>query len=813
VAPSKELRFAVVFNGGVSLAVWMGGVTHELNLMRLASAGVEGGQDAAALTAWRAILHECKRTVVVDLIAGTSAGGLNGALLAAAVAGGSDLSSMRTTWLHLPSLDTHKLTRDYKNPRPGEESAPTSVLSGEYFTDSIRNTFEDIARSHGGGDSQPPAQDCTLLVTATALKSAPTRLALAGGDAVQTVDGRRVYRFERRGNDWNDFSGRKAALSLAARASASFPGAFAPVPETEELASCRNDPQNTSPPTWLADGGILDNAPFEPILETLLDRPMDEPFERSVLYVTPGVSAPSGVDASEKDGRPPTAPKLPKVLGWVASAMREPDQRLDRDALERAFDLMNIAQSQPFVVLRDYLQSPTTFLAENRDPLHTAAAAIFSRYRSNRALALRDWLTKNSGLEMSPLTLRWSVGATVADDDLATLLPSSADALEYDAARQWNWGVSTADRVLRWWGRAMNLLPNAADGNAVGDAMESTNRERQWTSDRWDQLAACVRGSDSPMPPDLQVAAMKRFYFDETPSLNALLSGSIRSAAQAISDAVPGVSPRDLINLSLDIEVVSKAFDWGADEFDAPVFTYTNLTPANTPPTPAERTGGRDGLGQPLIDLGDLDPAENSDWPSRKLYGERWGHFGAFSGPDQRRHDWLWGRIDGADQLSRQLLSTANVDAETCRKLRERLKDAILVAEGVSEETVIAQAKIAYEMTPLELAKKMIEAPTGPPTVQNLVQTVLLMTQPQKSVRRLLWACLTPIYPSNEVKAWSPLLRGAAPVMWTASYPARALVFWYGRRQVRKAAARSINIRQDEVGAQAEGRPARRVSP
>lgn len=37
-----EIRIALVLNGGVSLAVWMGGVTHELDLIRRAS----GGSDA-----------------------------------------------------------------------------------------------------------------------------------------------------------------------------------------------------------------------------------------------------------------------------------------------------------------------------------------------------------------------------------------------------------------------------------------------------------------------------------------------------------------------------------------------------------------------------------------------------------------------------------------------------------------------------------------------------------------------------------------------------------------------------------------------
>lgn len=44
--PATETRFALVLNGGVSLAVWMGGVTHEL-------AGADAPVSALQVTARR----------------------------------------------------------------------------------------------------------------------------------------------------------------------------------------------------------------------------------------------------------------------------------------------------------------------------------------------------------------------------------------------------------------------------------------------------------------------------------------------------------------------------------------------------------------------------------------------------------------------------------------------------------------------------------------------------------------------------------------------------------------------------------------
>lgn len=68
---TQDVRVAVLLNGGVSLAVWMSGVTLELHDAALASRGLgERGTYHDVLT----LLHA---TLRVDVIAGTSAGGIN----------------------------------------------------------------------------------------------------------------------------------------------------------------------------------------------------------------------------------------------------------------------------------------------------------------------------------------------------------------------------------------------------------------------------------------------------------------------------------------------------------------------------------------------------------------------------------------------------------------------------------------------------------------------------------------------------------------------------------------------------------------
>ena len=67
----RELRIGLVLNGGVSLAVWISGVVHEIDGCVAAT-----GPYAEALAANG---YDGAR---VDVIAGASAGGINGALLA-----------------------------------------------------------------------------------------------------------------------------------------------------------------------------------------------------------------------------------------------------------------------------------------------------------------------------------------------------------------------------------------------------------------------------------------------------------------------------------------------------------------------------------------------------------------------------------------------------------------------------------------------------------------------------------------------------------------------------------------------------------
>ena len=92
----RELRLALVCYGGVSLAIYMHGVTKELHRLvkgsALLDAGLAPDADSPSESVYGDLLRSLAKEsgvstrVVVDVVAGTSAGGINGIYLTKAIA-------------------------------------------------------------------------------------------------------------------------------------------------------------------------------------------------------------------------------------------------------------------------------------------------------------------------------------------------------------------------------------------------------------------------------------------------------------------------------------------------------------------------------------------------------------------------------------------------------------------------------------------------------------------------------------------------------------------------------------------------------
>ena len=109
----KELRLALICYGGISLAVYMHGITKEVWKLTRASHAFHAG-DENLLPSERIyyevldhIAQRCdvKLRVLTDIITGASAGGINGIFLAQAIAKGQSLEPLTQLWLEKADVD------------------------------------------------------------------------------------------------------------------------------------------------------------------------------------------------------------------------------------------------------------------------------------------------------------------------------------------------------------------------------------------------------------------------------------------------------------------------------------------------------------------------------------------------------------------------------------------------------------------------------------------------------------------------------------------------------------------------------------
>jgi patatin-related protein len=298
--PAQELRLAITMSGGVSLAVWMGGVARELNLLTEASdrsPAVPGEQpgDTAVRGLYRKLLDLMQVTVSIDVLAGTSAGGINAALLGLAAVGRCDLAGLRRFW-----IDCGSLTSLLRDPRVAD---PPSLLQGD------GRLLADLRTGIGAILRPPPDNPRPLptdvFVTTTLLSAEATCFTDDYGTVINAADHHGLFHFTQ-----DDLRGDiLGPLSLAGRSSASFPGAFEAsfVPRGAKADATHPDMaafSNLTIPHWAADGGLMDNNPIGPLLQTVFERTAGHQVRRALLYVTP-TSGPPAVPPPELFSSPP----------------------------------------------------------------------------------------------------------------------------------------------------------------------------------------------------------------------------------------------------------------------------------------------------------------------------------------------------------------------------------------------------------------------------------------------------------------------------------------------------------------------------
>jgi predicted acylesterase/phospholipase RssA len=677
------VRLGLVFEGGVSLAVWMSGVAQEIDLLRRAGApgrGVLPDGAGPALRRWRELCDRLDVDVIVDVVSGTSAGGVNGALLAAAAATGNPLPPLKELWVDTAQLQRGKLLR-----APGRGPVP-SLLDGRYFAERLRAVFDEalappagrtgpltpppltprpptpsplapsplgadagLASREAAGLARPAAYPVTLLTTATALGDAEAFWEDSLRGRFGVADHRRVYRFRHdphavrfrppvAGVPADPFElfeavstsqiggGNAAVLARAARATAGFPGAFEPVDEHDAEADLR--PYRISgggDGATLIDGGVLDATPFEPLLGEIAARPVDGDWRRVIGYVT----AADGVN-----GR--AAGAATAVRGWLpalASTLRmssETSFRIGVQALARHAVDVQRRVAGPERLLTQALAEPERMAA--------TAASMYELYRQHRVDSgvLDACLAATDGDAVRALWLPRLDNAKPGEAPLWVPPESYADATAEGAHARWRWGATAAERTVRL---LIHHLRDEARRRPVllAPALAELSRSLTAVIAVRDFIAAGVVGAEPTTCALLQAVNEMTARAHGPEVLGALVT----HAAGVYAEAVPGGGPlpHDVLNAALAVEVVTNAVA-GRQPFSREArFDVVRMGPD---------------VDAPVVSRGSL-----GAW---KLYGLRLGRFGAFGKAEWRRHDYLWGRLDGAAHLVRLLAREADED-------------------------------------------------------------------------------------------------------------------------------------------------------
>ncbi len=766
----QELRLALVMNGGVSLAIWIGGVTQEIN--RLVRGESVYGRIADAL-------YLKPR---VDIVSGTSAGGINGALLALAMSQGKPLDPLRDIW-----LDQGDILTLLRKPM---ESDPPSLLDGGYFYQAMVDGFQKVRDQQGTGMRPPASVPIELTLTTTVLCGEVTDFPDDAGTVIRDVTHRGLLKFNR-GPDLADdpFAGPDIVLKLgaAARSTASFPGAFEPfyLPGKDEKVSAGGHPvpclmghanfNNEPGKEWrsgryVVDGGVLDNNPLESAIDAVFRQRAEGEVRRVLAYVVP--------DPGHIPDPPPQQPgNTPSILSTVAAslvsiprvesvsdqlrAIAEHNQRVSRQRDTRLLVARSLewegARKIAEAMFNGYrlrrVQSAADYIAEaivkgaarHRDASgHGIALGRRARQRIADALPRMPdlpWLPERFDDATDEQTWRW--GLITLENVMGTLLDllrqgmalvpvrrgEASDALwrAFAEARRTAYDLVAELTALRrrdlghWESRGRELAPRLAELEQGGDtaALDRMMREelRIWVQ-LFDDASAQNSRLDGKIEPPRVFAELAR-------KIGTLFLSSLPLLRGVRELVVPG---RDAEKYA-DLNTLLDFFDPAAGGASAPTLADAWLR-LLTQEVVHYAFGANPTREQhlELIQFSANAPTAFNG-PNRleqKLAGVQMAHFGAFYKRSWRINDWMFGRLDGAERLIHVLLDPGRMSrlygseppvqaGDNVRTVLTLLRDAVFAGVDRQDDAVFLTKQWQQRLPDMERELAFLEPQDGKP--------------------------------------------------------------------------------------------------
>lgn len=755
----QEIRLAMTMVGGASLAVWMGGVATETSYLLQASRTPESESP------YRALLDLLNATVSLDVLTGTSAGGINAACLGLAEAFRSSPQVLRDTWISTGSLDN--LIRD-----PGEKQ-PRSLLDGDKVL--LGDLKDALHRITDKATVKPDCPDITVLLTGTMIDGETTRFDDALGNLVRDTEHRLLFRFD--GPLWtNDVVG---PLALAARSTASFPGAFElsrmPIGgKTDALHPDMTPYTDVTRSHWLTDGGVLLNKPLRPALREIFERPSHSDVRRLLLYVVPTSEREAERVEVDPERPPLLGSAMSKVVGTVLSqtiSAELEDLTRHNDAVVRtrgtrvSLAAMGVRGGPDTLVdqrlMNDYrdrrVQEDATALVREAtrrlalsdvdDHGRQWASGMAAQLRAAAAEGLRDGLPAEPPKDSCELEDLIAFRTTALDDSVGTGLQLVNAGFRLDPAPEQAVQLNRCRVLLH---------------------------EARHLAARGSRLASWVSRQDPP-PAGATLSAWIEGLAREWATLGR--SDTLKEAWPLVVAALRQATP-------ILLPLAQAKPDAEAADTVSTLLAWTGLTsddksagdPVVTSRLVLLHIATRGLLAQPpsvdqRVDLVQvsadsrtlLDMKRRRSWD--KLTGMQADYFGAFYKASWRANDWMWGRVDGAGWLIQCLL-----DPKRLRLLRDVVgREAFRIQvretftkigwrqpgteDGLSQaEADVLRAQLAAELAFLGLDGELgdVEGDAGLP-ISMPVTAMALARMRQLQVAREELPCVG-LHAGNDVK-------------------------------------------------------------
>jgi patatin-related protein len=731
----------VVCYGGVSLAIYMHGQTKEINRLVKASSLLAEGHDPAGASPSERVYAELleasaedgvRTRVVVDVVAGTSAGGINGVCLAKAVAGNRSQDGLRRLWLERG--DIGGLVRGWRR-LPWKLRLAIALprlvrrppLHGE-MASWVYRALEEM-----DGAAPEPAQletlmpldhELELFVTVTDYYGYPRQIVLAESDPDEREDPVAIYdwrhrhalRFARADGIDQFRPEHNPALALAARATSSFPGAFPPVSFAsfaDALRAAGTDVDLTDPDlergyfrlyglsrrvaagTFFIDGGVLDNRPFGHAISAIRRRPASAEVDRKLVYLEPD---PAGNPAPQEQLDEPMT--VPTVLGAISGIPRK-EPILD--------DLLEIARRNEDVRrVRDVIEASFSSIAERVEALVGDALCDLPADAADERLAkwgaeINTAARGDAGFSYATY-IRMKIG-DVVDSYAGTVCRVN----EYPDDCNQAFFVRSA---LRAWARRRGLFEQ--EGAPTEEQIDFLRRFDLRYGDRRIRLVIAgvnwfYRDVGNPgFPSRSELDVLKRRLYDAVEVLRSARMGE--GAEETLARRVTDVFGEDALWRFADgegfkpiafataheseLDAMRDGFaaylDGRLEGFTAALYGDVHrLTAAWDPNRRADLfvrylgfpfwdvllypVQSLSGVGErDHIEVARMSPGEStllSRAVPRELAGLGVHHFGAFFTRPGRETDYLWGRLDAAERLVEMLLGRDDpAFEESCRK-------------------------------------------------------------------------------------------------------------------------------------------------